>query len=516
MPKPDIQGHSMPLGELGMSFNDPSLLRGATAQLLIKNRSEIFSSNVLSRKDVSTLHQTTAVVEMLDDFFSHSWSTSRFDKWAALLLYMNAAAAAAALIGTALLWALLENVGLFPTLLSFTMSDDSQYLTSGMPMLMGSLAGVLCLFHWQRIRGILGYPPRMCFLDKVCIDQENETRKSAGIANLGAFLGSSSNFVVLFSPEYFTRLWCCYELAAFRHLQDNKQKITFLPSAFPRVLFAWACSMTVWSLPHALLPLYGPLLGIDPESVDTDTYNTVSYIAYPFICWTMYECQKYAAARESIDKQVENFSIERAECFDESDRPRVENEIAKWFGNGDRTEGIRVFNEYVRNDIRAVMEEMTGEKKTLSAGLPWVFLLLSCVGAILEDVGGLANMLLLDNWKDQLIQFMSCSSCLMVATPMIPAIFVWCASFSRARNFGSGWPMIFAAPVLGTLDGYLLIVTSISMDFTFCCVQYCFVMALGAVVFRDSIRQIPSILGLEKRGWSAGAASSQKQVEFAR
>ena len=37
MPKPDIQGHSMPLGELGMSFNDPSLLRGATAQLLIKN-----------------------------------------------------------------------------------------------------------------------------------------------------------------------------------------------------------------------------------------------------------------------------------------------------------------------------------------------------------------------------------------------------------------------------------------------------------------------------------------------
>ena len=41
-------------------------------------------------------------------------------------------------------------------------------------------------------------------LDKVCIDQENETRKSAGIANLGAFLGSSSNFVVLFSPEYFT------------------------------------------------------------------------------------------------------------------------------------------------------------------------------------------------------------------------------------------------------------------------------------------------------------------------
>ena len=47
----------------------------------------------------------------------------------------------------------------------------------------------------------------------------DETRKSAGIASLGAFLGASDNFVVLFSPEYFSRLWCCYELAAFRHLQ---------------------------------------------------------------------------------------------------------------------------------------------------------------------------------------------------------------------------------------------------------------------------------------------------------
>ena len=39
-------------GELGLTM-DPSLLRGATADLLIKNRSEIFSSNVLSQKDLS-------------------------------------------------------------------------------------------------------------------------------------------------------------------------------------------------------------------------------------------------------------------------------------------------------------------------------------------------------------------------------------------------------------------------------------------------------------------------------
>ena len=116
----------------------------------------------------------------------------------------------------------------------------------------------------------------MCFLDKVCIDQENEARKSAGIASLGAFLGSSDNFVVLYSPEYFvscsnssrtssscprsrtlttahapyhshpdghtshamqTRLWTLYELAAFCQIKDpDRQRLVFLPLGFARVV----------------------------------------------------------------------------------------------------------------------------------------------------------------------------------------------------------------------------------------------------------------------------------------
>ena len=82
-------------GELGLTM-DPSLLRGATADLLIKNRSEIFSSNVLSQKDLAQLHESTAIVSFLHDFFSHSWRTARLDQWAALLLYLNVRAAVVA------------------------------------------------------------------------------------------------------------------------------------------------------------------------------------------------------------------------------------------------------------------------------------------------------------------------------------------------------------------------------------------------------------------------------------
>ena len=94
-------------GELGLTM-DPSLLRGATADLLIKNRSEIFSSNVLSQKDLAQLHESTAIVSFLDSFFSHSWRTARLDKWAGLLLYLNAQAAALAMVAGTVFWALLE------------------------------------------------------------------------------------------------------------------------------------------------------------------------------------------------------------------------------------------------------------------------------------------------------------------------------------------------------------------------------------------------------------------------
>ena len=300
------------------------------------------------------------------------------------------------------------------------------------------------------------------------------------------------------------------ELAAFRHLQiDEKQNITFLPVQLGRVLFANAVAMTVWALPHALFPIYGPWFGIDYNHVSTDTYNNVSMISYPFFMWTMYECQKYAAARDLIDEQMETFSIERAECFDEKDRPRVEREIAKWFGDGDRATGIAKFDDFVRKDIRKLVEGMIGRRKWLSAEIPWAFILLSSTAAILEDVGGLASLFMITDRQVQLVSFFSCSSCLLVGTPTMPIFYIWFSS-KRFREFLGGWPMVLAAPICGMPSNYLLIVGSLSSDFTFCCVQYCLSLAFGAFVFRDSLSQL---LGLQNQG--EVRIMSKKQKAFA-
>ena len=303
-------------GELGLTM-DPSLLRGATADLLIKNRSEIFSSNVLSQKDLAQLHESTAIVSFLHDFFSHSWRTARLDKWAALLLYLNAQAAALAMVATTVLWSLLESFGVVPRLLVWYYADRHM-MTTGMPVLVGLASGIIFLINWQRLRSFIGLRPRYCFLDKVCIDQVDDARKAAGIASLGAFLGSAENFVVLFSPDYFSRLWCCYELAAFRHLQvAGKQKITFLPLAFPRVLFANAVAIAVACLPYAVIPIIGPWLGIDTNAVTTGFLNWGCLPGAVLCMWTMYECQRYVDARDMIDEQLDNFSVTKTECYDE-------------------------------------------------------------------------------------------------------------------------------------------------------------------------------------------------------
>ena len=303
-------------GELGLTM-DPSLLRGATADLLIKNRSEIFSSNVLSQKDLAQLHESTAIVSFLDSFFSHSWRTARLDKWAGLLLYLNAQAAALAMVAGTVFWTLLEDFGVVPRLLVFYMADRHM-MSTGMPILVGYASGITFLINWQRIRKCFGLGPRYCFLDKVCIDQVDDARKAAGIASLGAFLGSAENFVVLFSPDYFSRLWCVYELAAFRHLQvAGKQKITFLPLAFPRVLFANAVAIAVACLPYAIIPIIGPWLGIDTNAVTTGFLNWGCLPGAVLCMWTMYECQRYVDARVMIDEQLDNFSVTKTECYDE-------------------------------------------------------------------------------------------------------------------------------------------------------------------------------------------------------
>ena len=61
----------------------------------------------------------------------------------------------------------------------------------------------LTLFFWRRRFSI--------FLDVICIDQKDETRKAKGIISMGAILKSSDSILVLWDCSYSSRLWCVWE-----------------------------------------------------------------------------------------------------------------------------------------------------------------------------------------------------------------------------------------------------------------------------------------------------------------
>merc|ERR1711998_315694 len=292
-----------------------------------------------------------------------------------------------------------------------------------MTMLVGYFFALIFLFQWQHIRQFMGFQPRMSFLDKVCIDQEDELRKSKGTASLGAFLSRSDNFVLMFSPEYFTRLWCCYEIAAFQKVRTEHQKIVFIPVAYPRVLFAaWLC-WTGLCAGDPFMSLAASLLGCKPETFE-------NYVMLPGLLLAMLvqvECQKLAAQRETIDEQIANFSIDNAECFDPKDRPRVYREIGKWFGEGDEAAGIANFNNYVRTELRSNMDDLVGDGACLSAVIPFSYAFLAGTAPIAEDIAIFGRLGFLAAWDDQLFNLMGALSCSMIATPIFLNIQLWTA-----------------------------------------------------------------------------------------
>ena len=127
-------------------------------------------------------------------FISHDWQSSRWLKFLTLLWIFNLRGATITSLVFALVWGSLMGLGLVPPAI----------WTLFIPWFVFFF--VLCF--WQRLRGLIRSPV-VVFMDKLCISQDNLELKAKGIQGLGAFLDCSKTLTILWSPQYFTRLWCC-------------------------------------------------------------------------------------------------------------------------------------------------------------------------------------------------------------------------------------------------------------------------------------------------------------------
>ena len=216
------------------------LLRGVPLDLCLRGfgaplRAEVRGS--ISR-DSYNLSKPT---DRIDAFLSHDWKTSRASKTCALLIVFNSIPAAIAAVAVSTASCALLMLEMFPG-----------------GWLLASMLTYLCfftvLFFWQRMRRLLRRRAAIVFLDRCCISQQDAELKRQGIQGLAGFVTISRKLIVLWSPRYFTRLWCTFELSCFLKDMDEQKHVEFVPVAM--ALLLWSTStflIGLWCLWQAFL-----------------------------------------------------------------------------------------------------------------------------------------------------------------------------------------------------------------------------------------------------------------------
>eukprot|EP00929_Paragymnodinium_shiwhaense_P032432 TRINITY_DN17969_c0_g1_i15.p1 TRINITY_DN17969_c0_g1~~TRINITY_DN17969_c0_g1_i15.p1 ORF type:complete len:487 (+),score=14.75 TRINITY_DN17969_c0_g1_i15:679-2139(+) len=227
------------------------------------------------------------------------------------------------------------------------------------------------LFHWQTIRGVLLQRlslvgKTLVFLDKLCINQQDEEAKQQGILGLAAFIKSSNRMVVLWSPTYFTRLWCTYELATWFRFGKKADAIVLLPVSLPKCIIlstlSWTC-LAEFGRSNGFLKLQEASTALKFVLIVLTTTGVTLVL------------QKLQMDVHSLGEQLLKFSMVEAECFccthDHEhpethaklpcDRKLVNNTLEEWYGHAEdvsarqsieSTDYMSCFDEGVRTLLR--------------------------------------------------------------------------------------------------------------------------------------------------------------------
>ena len=107
----------------------------------------------------------------------------------------------------------------------FESIDSHLYRNSCGPSIAGALAFVVALAFAGRVR------PRIdLFLDKCCIHQVDDELKGRGIRAIPEVLRRSDSLLLVYTEDYFRRLWCVLEFALFCDTPCGNRIVSRRPS----------------------------------------------------------------------------------------------------------------------------------------------------------------------------------------------------------------------------------------------------------------------------------------------
>jgi len=226
--------------------------------------------------------------------------------------------------------------------------------------------GILCLLFYPFLPFV---PTKLFFVDCMVIHQTNLELKLQGIKALGGFVTISKHLYVLWDAEYFTRLWCVYELAVFKAIHRDQHNIHLLPlRQSVAVLILIVAFFLGFLLYIVLFPTVAPW-GIVTFYCAALLASTVVFMGAAI---TGYD---FADQLVKLDEQLSTFEVREAKCFAPEDRAEILEKIGGMYDNG-----LDEFNEAVRGDLREdVLKAVRYTPRTL---LPYTRLMTGLIAAV--------------------------------------------------------------------------------------------------------------------------------------
>ncbi|CAE7750552.1 unc-89, partial [Symbiodinium microadriaticum] len=236
-------------------------------------------------------------VEQYDVFFSHDWQTGRWSKHLSLLVAFNGVPAATASWAASFAMGLFSCLGILP-----------QSLNVWMPV-WGYMVSLAIFFFWQHVRRLfLG--PTFAFIDSICIPQDDEVLKARCIQGLGTFLARSEQLVVLWSPQYFRRLWCCYELTFFLLKKGKGNMIRFVPVQIGRICVCLFIGVLLFQVTlYVILSREGDAIVV--TGIMSAVLLLQAIVILPVLQYTMTAMLKDLS---QLPRQVSEFRVQASEC----------------------------------------------------------------------------------------------------------------------------------------------------------------------------------------------------------
>ncbi|CAE7653713.1 Pus1 [Symbiodinium sp. CCMP2456] len=320
---------------------DAEIVRGIPLQASLRALGKLWRRSPVDLPEEARrgLYDHAAPVEGFDVFLSHTWMSPGRYKVLSLLFqagWKQAFLVQSLFVVAGIVLCLVRWLPL-PFTLPAEFAEYSHLICPFFPwcLVMGFVGSFIGLVLTPYLPALCGQHP-VCFLDVVSIHQADQELMERGIYGLGGFLRVSKELRVLWSAPYLSRLWCVFELAAYR-MANPSGRIVVSP------IFVEVGALVTILFTYFVAALFSLVFVLNWQEVGQVMTYVVALV--PLLLF-LHLMRRNLMSKHRLLSELRLFDLEKAYCRTDFDREFIHRAITEWYGSKE------AFTQYVRGPLR--------------------------------------------------------------------------------------------------------------------------------------------------------------------